>query len=386
MKLEHRGSTSGRVLVVGGGIAGFAMMRALDQWGIPALLVDRLSGPPDAGLGLNLPGNAVRALRDLGVGGELKARGVPVRRREYRNAGNRLLFAIDEASFWDADAGSICALRGDVLELLRAEVSMSAVRWGKGVSAVVERGKQVEVSFHDTEVERYDFVVGADGVHSGVRTSVLGAAGRRAALLSAAGWRFMTTNPGVDCWSSWTGAAETFFLIPVDEERVYGFASPTKGRSVNTDQQWLGSAFGNYPQLVRSAVSSVLAEPSSLYYSPIEEVRLDSWHRGRVVLIGDAAHATSPVWAQGAALAAEDALVLAELLGTREDWTRVGSEFDGRRRPRVEHVQKMTDRLSRAAGLPGWLRDAILPVAGPRTYRETFGPLREPVVTSRFRE
>src|SRR4030095_10149516 len=171
-----------------------------------------------------------------------------------------------------------------------------------------------------------------------------------------------------------------------DEERVYGFASPTKGRSVNTDQQWLGSAFGNYPQLVRSAVSSVLAEPSSLYYSPIEEVRLDSWHRGRVVLIGDAAHATSPVWAQGAAMAAEDALVLGALLWTREDWTRVGSEFDGRRRPRVEHVQKMTDRLSRAAGLPGWLRDAILPVAGPRTYRETFGPLREPVVTSRFRE
>jgi hypothetical protein len=47
----------------------------------------------------------------------------------------------------------------------------------------------------------------------------------------------------------------------------------------------------------------------------------------------------------------------------------------------VEHVQKMTDRLSRTAGLPGWLRDAILPVVGPRTYRESYGPLREPVVT-----
>jgi flavin-dependent dehydrogenase len=62
------------VLVVGGGIAGFAMMRALDQQGISAGLVDRLNGPPDAGLGLNLPGNAVRALRDLGVDEKLKER------------------------------------------------------------------------------------------------------------------------------------------------------------------------------------------------------------------------------------------------------------------------------------------------------------------------
>jgi 2-polyprenyl-6-methoxyphenol hydroxylase-like FAD-dependent oxidoreductase len=382
--MQHQGSTSRRVLVVGGGIAGFAMMRALDQRGIPAVLVDRLNGPPDVGLGLNLPGNAVRALRDLGVGEELKERGVPVRRREYRNASNRLLFAIDEAGFWGADAGSICALRGDVLELLRSGVSASAVRWGTTVSAVSERGQQVEVGFPDTDAESYDFVVGADGVHSGVRTSVLGRGGRRTALLSAAGWRFMTTNPGVECWSSWTGPTETFFLIPVDRERVYGYASPTKGRSVDTDPQWLRSTFGDYPEHVRSAVSSVLAEPSSLYHSPIEEIRLDSWHKSRVVLIGDAAHATAPVWAQGAALAAEDASVLAELLATRDDWAMVGGEFERRRRPRVEHVWKMTDRLSRTAGLPGWLRDAILPVVGPRTYRETFGPLREAVVTSRY--
>jgi 2-polyprenyl-6-methoxyphenol hydroxylase-like FAD-dependent oxidoreductase len=354
--MQHEGSTSRRVLVVGGGIAGFAMMRALDQRGIPAVLVDRLNGPPDVGLGLNLPGNAVRALRDLGVGEELKERGVPVRRREYRNARNRLLFAIDEAGFWGADAGSICAQRGDVLELLRSGVSTSAVRWATTVSAVSERGQQVEVSFPDTDAESYDFVVGADGVHSGVRTSVFGRGGRRTALLSAAAWRFMTTNPDVECWSSWTGSAETFLLIPVDGERVYGYASSTKGRPVDTDRQWLRSTFGDYPESVRRAVSSVLAEPSSLHHSPIEEIRLDSWHRSRVMLIGDAAHATAPVWAQGAALAAEDALVLAELLATHDDWATVGGEFERRRRPRVEHVQRMTDRLSRTGGLPGWPR------------------------------
>jgi 2-polyprenyl-6-methoxyphenol hydroxylase-like FAD-dependent oxidoreductase len=93
------------------------------------------------------------------------------------------------------------------------------VRWGTTVSAVSESGDQVEVSFPDADAESYDFVVGADGVHSGVRTSVFGRGVRRTALLSAASWRFMTTNPGVECWSSWTGPAETFLLIPVDGER-----------------------------------------------------------------------------------------------------------------------------------------------------------------------
>jgi 2-polyprenyl-6-methoxyphenol hydroxylase-like FAD-dependent oxidoreductase len=184
----------------------------------------------------------------------------------------------------------------------------------------------------------------------------------------------------VGCWSVWSGSAGTFLLIPVDAERVYGWASATKGGAVGADQQWLWSTFADYPEPVSSALSSVRAEPSSLYYSRVEEIRLDSWHRGRVVLIGDAAHATAPIWAQGAALAAEDALVLADLLAAREDWTTVGREFEARRRPRVEHVQNMTDRMSRSAALPGWLRDAILPVVGPRTYRETFGPLREPVL------
>ena len=240
------------------------------------------------------------------------------------------------------------------------------------------------ISFTGANTESYDFLVGADGVHSRVRTSVFGSGGSRAALLSAASWRFVTTNPGVDCWCVWSGAGGTLLLIPLDADRVYGYASATRGGPVDVDPHWLQSTFGDYPELVRHAVSSALAEPSSLYHSPVEEVRLQSWHRGRVVLIGDAAHATAPVWAQGAALAAEDALVLAALLAEHDDWATVGDEFERRRRPRVEHVQKMTDRLSRAAGLPGWLRDAVLPILGQRIYRETYAPLRKPVISTQL--
>ena len=144
----------------------------------------------------------------------------------------------------------------------------------------------------------------------------------------------------------WSGAAGTLLLIPLVAGQVYGYASATAGGSVAADPQWLRSTFAGYPAPARQAITSALAEPSSLYHSPVEEVRLESWPQGRVVLIGDAAHATAPVWAQGAALAAEDALVLAELLASGQDWASVGAAFERRRRDRVEHVQRMTDRLS----------------------------------------
>jgi 2-polyprenyl-6-methoxyphenol hydroxylase-like FAD-dependent oxidoreductase len=196
---QQRSMSSRRILVVGGGIAGFAMVRAFAQRGIAATVVDRLSGPPDAGLGLNLPGNAVRALHELGVGDGLRERGVPVLRREYRNARDRLLFAVDEAEFWADGAGSVCTRRGDVIDLLRADAAPAVVRWGTTVAAVAGAGQTVEVSFSGSDTESYDFVVGSDGVHSTVRTSILGGGGSRAALLSAASWRFVTANPGVDC-------------------------------------------------------------------------------------------------------------------------------------------------------------------------------------------
>ena len=118
-------------------------------------------------------------------------------------------------------------------------------------------------------------------------------------------------------------------------------------------------------------------EGVALYHSPVEEVHCPRWSRGRLVLIGDAAHAIGPVWAQGAALALEDAITLAGLLTADGDRDGVGAVYERLRRPRVDHVRAATDRMSRFAALPVRLRDAVAPTVGPRTYRATYGPLRE---------
>jgi 2-polyprenyl-6-methoxyphenol hydroxylase-like FAD-dependent oxidoreductase len=362
------------VLIVGGGIAGLALASALQQRDVPYVLAERSAAVENGGLAINLPGNAVAALAALGLREGLEELGRPVRRREYRTAGDRLLFAVDEDAFWGAGARPRCVRRSDLLALIGDGLDAAAQRRPSTVESMRLVRSGAEVEFAGGTRATHGFVAGADGVHSVVRDAVFGGEGVRSAVLSAASWRFMAPNPGVDCWTVWSGAAGAFLLIPVDGDQVYGYASATRGGPVAADPAWLSATFAGYPAPVRT----VLERPGSLYHSPVEEVRAAEWARGRCVLLGDAAHATAPVWAQGAALAMEDALVLADLLAGG-DWDSVGRRYEERRRARVAHVQAATDRFSRAVGLPVWFRDLVLPVVGPRSYRETYGLLREPV-------
>lgn len=178
-------------------------------------------------------------------------------------------------------------------------------------------------------------MVGADGVHSAVRQAVLGRRDPRPALLTTASWRFVTPSTAVRCRSMWLGPDAAFLIIPVDSDHVYGYASATRGGPVSSDPRWLASTFARYADPVAHIVASALAEPSSLYHSPMEEVRAERCSNARAVLIGDAADATAPIWPQGAALAVEDALVLAELLAVGGDWADADGEpgSRGRRGP-----------------------------------------------------
>lgn len=367
-----------RPLVVGGGIAGFGLLRALSLHGVPCTLVERLATPPGSGLGLNLPGNALRALATLGLADEVVQRGMRIRRREYRNKVGRLLFAVDEEAFWGEVGPSVCLRRGDLLDILRASTAEVTPHWDTPLVHAEPVDEAVRVQLKSGQTETYDFVVGADGVHSAVRRAVSPEESLRRSLMTEASWRFTAPNPGVDCWTVWSSARGTFLLIPVDEQQVYGYASTTRGGGAGDDPQWLPATFAGFPEPVRVTVAALLDDPGQLHYSPVEEVHCQRWSRGRLVLIGDAAHATGPVWAQGAAMALEDALVLADLLAARSDWSTVGAEFERLRRPRVRHLQAATDKMSRLAGLPARLRDLVAPVVGPRSYRAAYRPLRSP--------
>ncbi len=146
-------------------------------------------------------------------------------------------------------------------------------------------------------------------------------------------------------------------VVPPHSRRcgdAYAWISASGDLAAGLDLGGLRRAFASFPRLVRDTVETILAQPAAIHHSPLDEVRIPAWTRDRVVLVGDAAHATAPVWAQGAALALEDALVLADLLAETGDWRSIGPDYERLRRPRVAHVQAMTDRLSRTARMPDW--------------------------------
>ena len=362
------------VLVVGGGIAGLALARALRRRDVPVTVAER-SLSDGGGLAINLPGNAVAAFAALGLADGLQKLGRPTGRREYRTHRDRLLFAVDEDAFWGPEARPRCVRRPDLLGLLADGLDVP-VRRPAEVTDVRPAHGGADVSFADDTRQRYGFVAGADGVRSVVRAVAVGGDGPRESLLSPACWRFMAPNPGVDCWTLWSGPGGALLLIPVDDEQVYGYASATGGRHVGPDVPWLHETFASYPAPVRRVLDG-LTDPCR---SPVEEVRTSRWASGRCVLVGDAAHATAPVWAQGAALAVEDGLVLADLLAGG-DWDAAGAAYEQLRRDRIAHVRSATDRFARAAALPVWLRDLVVPLIGPKTYRETYAILRHPFPT-----
>lgn len=136
----------------------------------------------------------------------------------------------------------------------------------------------------------------------------------------------------------------------------------------------LGPLFSGFAEPVPGLLESV-PERELVHRSTIEEVALASWARGRVVLVGDAAHATSPNMAEGAAMAVEDALVLAECLGRLETIPAALSAFEARRRPRTDWVRAQTHRRDRTRYLPAAVRNAVLRAFGRKIFRSNYRPL-----------
>lgn len=369
---------SGSILVVGAGVAGRSAARALARHGLGCTVVERRGEQTGLGMGLNLPGNATRALAELGAADHVVAHGVPLRRREYRNGAGRLLFSVEDEEFWRGVGPPVCLRHGYLLEALELPVHRVTREIRTAIAARLTSGG-VEVELDGGDRRQFDFVIGADGVHSALRGAV--APGElRPSRMTGSSFRFVADAPGIDCWTAWSGRNATVVLIPVEPGSVYGYAASTRGEPTGTDPGWLSRAFAGFPRPVTEVIDRVAAGEGDLRHDPVEEVHAECWHRDRLVLIGDAAHAAGPVWAQGAALAMEDALTLAELLARTpaKEWAAVGAEFERIRRPRVEHVRAATDRMSRLARLPGWVRNLSAPLLGPRAYREAYRPLCTP--------
>jgi 2-polyprenyl-6-methoxyphenol hydroxylase-like FAD-dependent oxidoreductase len=140
----------------------------------------------------------------------------------------------------------------------------------------------------------------------------------------------------------------------------------------------MAALFDDFTSPVTDVVKSMNVTPNEIHFSPLHQVDQSPWHRGRVVLIGDAAHAMAPTMAQGAALAMEDAIVLSDLLASEPDPASAVAAFEERRRSRVEWVREHTDRQAALLRLPYAVRNLSARVVGRRLWERSFSLLRNP--------
>jgi len=358
-----------RVLIVGAGIAGLALARALHQRGITSEVVERVADWQPIGAGLYLPGNAVRALNELGIG-PVAAAANPIARQRILDHRGRLLADIDLDRLWDGVGGCVAVHRADLHTALRQETAEVPVRLGTSVTNL-DNSEKPRVSFSDGTNGTYDLVVGADGVHSTIRRVAMG--GPPAGYVGQLSWRFVVNDfPERTDWTAMLGRGRTFLTVALGGGVVYCYADINNDDPAGAGTPDWRESFADFAD----PVPRLLEQATEAYFAPIEEVVSPTWIAGHVVLIGDAAHATSPNMAQGAAMAVEDALVLAAML-TEVPLDQALADYERRRRPRVTWVQEQTHRRDRTRNLASMVRNITLRLAAERIFRSNYGPLRD---------
>ncbi|WP_164842399.1 FAD-dependent monooxygenase [Actinoplanes solisilvae] len=350
--------TTLRILIAGGGLAGLATKLALASRGVDADLAERDTTPRDGGTGLYLPANAVRALRDLGLGDELDRRSAPVRRQEIRDRTGALLTGFDLSEIWSEVGESRAIRRSDLHALLGAAAGSSGVRLG---AAVTEARADGTVEFSDGSEDRYDVVIGADGIDSAVRRAIFPRTGRK--FLDQICWRFLApTGDASETWVARLGnRGRTFLTVPVGDGQVYCFAAINSASPAAPAGDWR-ELFADFN------VADLLEHAADAYFAPLHEIEGADWVSGRVVLIGDAAHACSPSMAQGGAMALEDALVLADELADGPVPEAL-DRYRARRSERVAFVLEQNHRRDKARNLPGFVRKAVFRKAGVKIIK-----------------
>jgi 2-polyprenyl-6-methoxyphenol hydroxylase-like FAD-dependent oxidoreductase len=368
----------GRILIVGGGIGGLSVATALHRAGLTAELVERSTTWPAIGSGINLPANGVRALRALGIGEAFGRAAAVVGRWGFFDQRARLLCETDLEALWGKVGPCLAMTRVKLQEALLGGAAAVTHRLGVSLTALAQDAGRVRVGFSDGTTGSYELVVGADGIHSTVRRLAIGPSSPTYAGQTV--WRSLisTRPPGIaDNIMVLLGDGCFFGIVPMGDGWSYGFGAVDASRFQDPPAgrlERLRSRFGGFGEPVPTYLAA-LEDDEQLHAGPIEWVEPDAWYRGRVVLVGDAVHAGPPHMGEGGCMAVEDALVLAEVLGTADTIESALESYVRRRRPRVEWVQEQSRAAAQAWVLPPSVRDALLRERGDQTFRARYRPL-----------
>ncbi|HWX45927.1 MAG TPA: FAD-dependent monooxygenase [Solirubrobacteraceae bacterium] len=346
---------SDRVLVIGGGIGGLTAAAALKASGVPVEVFERQSELRELGTGVGIQRVAAQALSMLGLSDELREISGPgfeaLRMLSWRDG--RTLAAVP----WHGEV--VAVHRGELLEMLaRAVGDLSIVHCGVQCVGFRQDASGVTALFADGHAERGAALVGADGLHSVIRAKTIG--DRAPRYSGATVWRALPEYEHKDLGRSFAqqvyGPASIFGMFPVDRRlfwwgsqiRPAGAIDPPIGR-----KQDLLNTFDGWPAEIQQVIEAT-SEQQIFREDLYDRKPLARWRDGRVTLLGDAAHPTTPTLGQGAGMAIEDGVVLGRELSAVGPLSAPGAVqagLDSYECKRIPRTSQIVDRSAKLAKL-----------------------------------
>src|ERR1700677_4179414 len=327
--------------IIGGGIGGVAAAVALHRAGIQATVYERADELREVGAGMMLWPNATRVLKELGLLERVAALSGPNQHFLVRCRTGKILMDIGLGHF---DVPALCTRRSDLLDALISALPAQRVRLGHDFGHFEPQKSSVGIHFSNGISMEHDFLIGADGIRSGVRSQLMGM--REPIFRGYTIWRglahlrgFVSKGSNSETW----GRGKRFGILSTGGDRFTWYAT------ANTDPAHVDSQEGRRHELLQmfagwhQPVESLIAgteEGAILKNGAYDLPPLRRWGRGRVMLLGDAAHPCTPNLGLGGCMALEDALVLAKSFCKEATPELALRRYESLRRRRTSHVQQ----------------------------------------------
>jgi FAD-dependent urate hydroxylase len=367
----------GRVLIVGGGVAGLTLATAFHRQGLTPELIERNPTWLEVGAGLMLHANAMRMLNAIGLGEAIVQAGVIVPRWDFCDQQGKVVCSIELKGLWGNAGPCVTIERTELQRVLVSGAAAIPCRLNTAVVSLMQDDHRVAVRFSDGSAGEYNLVVGADGIASTVRRLVLTTSAP--AYLGAMNWRSVSPiRPrGLTTLQFVLGDGCFFGLAPAGRGRSFGFGyvmkererDPLDGRLMRLRHRYAG--FGDRVQEYLAS----LERDEQVHCSAMEWVDGGEWRNGRVLLIGDAAHASSPLMGLGGAMAMEDACVLVEELRSAQSVEAALDRYVSRRRERVKWVQQQSMAVGEVLRVAPAIRNPMMRERGGEMMHSRFAPL-----------
>ncbi|WHY69777.1 FAD-dependent monooxygenase [Neobacillus sp. SuZ13] len=341
-----------RVLISGASIAGPALAYWLHRHGFSVTVIERAPALRMGGYGVDIRGAAITVLKGMGILGQVRASDTNMTGVYFVNCKGKIECQISEASMGNQQGLDIEIMRDDLSNILY-DLTKDTVEyiWGDSISAIHETEAGAEVQFIHGKPQTFDLVVGADGLHSNVRTLTFGDEAQFKRTLGCYISIFTLENyNNLD-------HRQLLYTIPGKTVGMYSARDNTEARGMflfqsaeltydrydtESQKKLVENAFLGHTGWETSQLLKTMKDATDFYFDEICQIHMPTWSKGRITLVGDAAYGPSPLSGQGSSLAIVGAFILAgELKAADGDFARAFVAYEQKMRKFVEKNQKI---------------------------------------------